>query len=251
MKNPPSFQFYPQDFLADVNVRDMTMKELGAYITLLCNCWIEDGIPVDSRVVQVWFKPGSIIAKCFYEKDGVYRNKRLDLERQKQIMWREKSQLGGRHSADKKKVVKGGSSVVQARVKPSLLSSPSSPSGEDPKKDLLTIVPDVIFYLNEKTGKKFNPKSKETSSMILARAKEGATLDEFKKVIDVKAAKWRGDPKMDDYLRPSTLFRPTNFENYLNEIIPDRKKPSGDNLPSDDVYRRAYEKRKAAEGGRA
>jgi uncharacterized protein YdaU (DUF1376 family) len=126
MRNPPSFAFYPQDFLSDVNVRDMTMRELGAYIVLLCNCWIEDGIPVDSRVVQGWLKPGSIIAKCFYEKDGVYRNKRLDLERQRQINWREKSRLGGLHAADNKRTIKGGARVVKPPFKPSLLSSPSS-----------------------------------------------------------------------------------------------------------------------------
>jgi uncharacterized phage protein (TIGR02220 family) len=247
MKNPPAFQFYPQDFISDINVQAMTLEERGAYITLLCHCWIEDGIPKDSRVVQGWLDNGSIVAKCFYEKGGVYRNKRLDLERQKQVNWREKSKLGGLHSADNKKNKKGGSRVVQPPFKPSVFPLPSSPSGEDPKKDLLSIVVPVILYLNEKTGKKFNPKSKNTASMIRARAKEGATLDEFKKVIDVKAAKWRGDPKMDDYLRPSTLFNPTNFENYLNEIIPDRKKPSIDNLPSQDVYRDAYLKRKAQE----
>jgi hypothetical protein len=36
-------------------------------------------------------------------------------------------------------------------------------------------------------------------------------------VIDVKVEKWKGDPKMDDFLRPDTLFRPKNFEAYLNE----------------------------------
>jgi len=248
MKNPPSFQFYPQDFLADLNVRDMSDRELGGYIRLLCHCWIEDGLPADgtSRVVEGYFKKSPTVARCFVEKDGKYRNLRLDLEREKQRQWRDKCSKGGLHSAENKKHIKVSSTKGQVKANSSSSSS-SSPFNEDPKKDLLSIVVPVISYLNEKTGKKFNPKSKETSSMILARAKEGATLDEFKKVIDVKAAKWRGDPKMDDYLRPSTLFRPTNFENYLNEIIPDRKKPSGDNLPSDDVYREAYEKRKAQE----
>lgn len=47
MKNhkPPSFQFYPQDFLADLNVTLMNMEERGAYITLLCHNWIEGAIP--------------------------------------------------------------------------------------------------------------------------------------------------------------------------------------------------------------
>jgi uncharacterized protein YdaU (DUF1376 family) len=126
MKNSPSFQFYPQDFLADINVQDMTMKELGIYIKLLCHCWIEDGLPVGSRVVQRWFKQGSTVARCFYEKEGFYRNERLDIERQKQVDWREKSRLGGIHSADNKKVIKGGSRVVQPRANSSTSSSTSS-----------------------------------------------------------------------------------------------------------------------------
>jgi uncharacterized protein YdaU (DUF1376 family) len=132
MKNSPSFQFYPQDFLSDIHVQSMTMEERGAYITLLCHCWIENGIPTDSRVVEGWFKQGSIIARCFYEKDGVYRNKRLDLERQKHAAWRKKSQEGGRHSAEKKRntkqneTIKGGSRVVKPPSNSSTSSSTSN-----------------------------------------------------------------------------------------------------------------------------
>ena len=139
MKNPaPSFQFYPQDFLADLNVQSMTNEECGRYIKLLCHCWIEDGLPIKggSRVVDKWLKQGSTVAKCFYEKDGFYRHKRLDLERQRQVMWREKSRIGGRHSADNKKVVKGGSRVVQPKANTSSSSSSSS-SIKDHKNDLL------------------------------------------------------------------------------------------------------------------
>ena len=37
----------------------------------------------------------------------------------------------------------------------------------------------------------------------------------FKFVIDNRVKEWKGG-KMEEYLRPSTLFAPTNFENYLN-----------------------------------
>lgn len=84
MKNRPSFQFYPGDFLADLNVQSMTMEERGIYITLLCHCWIEDGLPLDDehQMAQLWKRPA--VAKCFSEKNGKLRNPRLDKEKKKQ-----------------------------------------------------------------------------------------------------------------------------------------------------------------------
>jgi uncharacterized phage protein (TIGR02220 family) len=77
----------------------------------------------------------------------------------------------------------------------------------------------VVAYLNEKTGRKFNPINKRTAGFIKARIAEGRTLDDFKRVIDNKTAKWMNDPKMNDYLRPETLFG-TKMEAYINEAPP-------------------------------
>ena len=74
----------------------------------------------------------------------------------------------------------------------------------------------VISYLNEKTGSKFKWQSKDYQKHINARVTEGYTLDDFKKVIDIKCAEWLGDARMCKYLRPSTLFG-TKFEAYLNQ----------------------------------
>jgi uncharacterized protein YdaU (DUF1376 family) len=125
MKNPPSFQFYPQDFLADINVQAMTMEERGIYITLLCHCWIEDGLPIEeeSRLVDEYFKKSSAVAQCFVEKDCKYRNPRLDLEREKQLKWREKCSVGGIHSAESKRLIKGSSTKGQLRANSSSSSS--------------------------------------------------------------------------------------------------------------------------------
>jgi uncharacterized protein YdaU (DUF1376 family) len=134
MKNPPSFQFYPQDFLSDINVQAMTMEERGIYITLLCHCWIEDGLPVEteSRLVDNYFKKSDAVAQCFIEKDARYRNPRLDLERDKQRRWREKCSVGGSHSAEKKKLIKGSSTKGQVK------GNSSSSSSSSIKKNPLT-----------------------------------------------------------------------------------------------------------------
>ncbi|WP_313235841.1 conserved phage C-terminal domain-containing protein [Sporosarcina ureae] len=75
----------------------------------------------------------------------------------------------------------------------------------------------VIAYLNEKTGKQFKATSAATKKFINARVKEGYTQQDFVQVIELKVSQWNNNPEYRAYLRPSTLFNPTNFENYLNE----------------------------------
>lgn len=77
---------------------------------------------------------------------------------------------------------------------------------------------DIVSYLNEKVGKSFKHKTAKTRSLIKARFKDGFTIDDFNRVIDIKAAQWLNDSHMSQYLRPETLFG-TKFESYLNEKI--------------------------------
>ena len=84
---------------------------------------------------------------------------------------------------------------------------------------------EVVEYLNLKTGYHYKHTTKATRSKIEARLNEGFTLDDFKKVIDKMVADWKGT-KMEQYLRPETLFG-TKFEGYLNaNIVKEDKKPS-------------------------
>ena len=76
----------------------------------------------------------------------------------------------------------------------------------------------IVSYLNDKTNKKFKASSSKTKSLIDARYNEGYTLDDFKKVIDVKVNSWLGNIDMEKYLRPETLFS-NKFESYLNEGV--------------------------------
>ena len=77
------------------------------------------------------------------------------------------------------------------------------------------IYSEVIKYLNEKANTNYRPSTKNTQGFISARLKEGFTVEDFKKVIDVKAKSWIGTD-FEKYLRPATLFG-AKFENYLNE----------------------------------
>lgn len=84
------------------------------------------------------------------------------------------------------------------------------------------VVNDIVTYLNQKSGKKFSTTTKETAKHINGRLSEGRTFDDFQYVIDVKTVEWLNDKKMNKYLRPETLFSPTNFESYLNQSMPEK-----------------------------
>lgn len=98
-----------------------------------------------------------------------------------------------------------------------LSSSSNQKESEAHEHKKIDIIEDVINYLNEKAEKKFTTKNKATIKIINARIKEGFSIDDFKKVIDVKCFKWK-NTDMNDYLRPQTLFS-QKMEGYLNEKI--------------------------------
>ena len=84
---------------------------------------------------------------------------------------------------------------------------------------------EIISYLNQELGTKYRAESKAIREMINGRLSEGYTVEDFKTVIDNMTAEWSGDEKMSQYLRPSTLFAPTHFPEYLNRK-PKAKKQS-------------------------
>lgn len=78
------------------------------------------------------------------------------------------------------------------------------------------LVAEIISYLNEKTDKNFKSGVAKNRDLIKARLKEGYSLEDFKKVIDIKVAEWLNDEAMSKFLRPETLFS-NKFEGYLNQ----------------------------------
>lgn len=92
----------------------------------------------------------------------------------------------------------------------------------------------IVGYLNEKNGTRYKADSKDTVKLIRTRMKEGYTVDDFIAVIDNMCALWKGDPKMDNFLRPSTLFGP-KFENYLNSKAPQPAGRGGYGAPAANI----------------
>lgn len=92
----------------------------------------------------------------------------------------------------------------------------------------INIIKDIVGFLNEKAETRYKPTSKPTQKHIQARLREGFTFEDFKTVIEKKVSDWKGDPKMEKYLRPETLFG-SKFESYLNQ-------KNKTNANSDDAY---------------
>jgi len=135
----PAFQFYPADYASSQRVRLLTLEEEGAYINLLCSCWLHGSIPADpamaarlvgkgcsatlATTVLTMFTPSSEAGRMVHD--------RLERERLKQSDWREKSASGGRKSAELRK---GASTTLQPPLpnginqKATLQSSSSSMS---------------------------------------------------------------------------------------------------------------------------
>lgn len=86
------------------------------------------------------------------------------------------------------------------------------------KPDRTETIRKVVQYLNDKAGKHFKASTENTKKHINARLNEGYSLDDFIAVVDKKVQAWKGDPQMDRYLRPETLFG-RKFESYLNENV--------------------------------
>lgn len=113
-------------------------------------------------------------------------------------------------------------------------------------------VTSVVNYLNERLGTHYRANSKATQRSVLARKREGYSLDDFKRVIDTKIADWGNDPKMRRFLNPDTLFAPSKFEKYLNQqsvcVRPKATQATGviDGMSMEEYERKRQEQRLVA-----
>lgn len=83
----------------------------------------------------------------------------------------------------------------------------------------------TIEYLNKKADKHYRF-TQANLRIINTRLNDGFTLNDLQRVIDTKTAQWLNNPKMQQYLRPATLFNASKFEGYLNENVPNQQKGS-------------------------
>lgn len=103
------------------------------------------------------------------------------------------------------------------------LPEPTRKSGNDdtkgevcPKNSTSEKRHEIIDYLNRRMGTSYKPDSKGIKSILDPRLKDGYTVEDCKTVIDNMILAWGSDDKMRQYIRPSTLFRASHIDSYLN-----------------------------------
>lgn len=83
---------------------------------------------------------------------------------------------------------------------------------------------EILNVLNELAGKRFKP-IKSNLKPISARLKEGYTVQELKEIVQVKTLEWKNNEVMNPHLCPTTLFRPSNADKYLNQLLSIKANP--------------------------
>jgi uncharacterized phage protein (TIGR02220 family) len=94
------------------------------------------------------------------------------------------------------------------------------------EEDLREKIEAIIARINQHAGTSFRADTKESARMISARLKT-YTLQEALRVVDAMATKWLKTDMRQHYV-PTTLFRESNFEKYLQM--------ASDHIPSNTGY---------------
>ncbi|MDR7817100.1 conserved phage C-terminal domain-containing protein [Riemerella anatipestifer] len=92
------------------------------------------------------------------------------------------------------------------------------------KAEILTMEKELLKKFNEITGRRFR-ETKANLQGISARLKDGYTEQEILEVIQLKTLEWKKNPTMSVHLNPVTIFRPSNFDKYINQVLTIKENP--------------------------
>jgi uncharacterized protein YdaU (DUF1376 family) len=147
---PPAFQFYPDNFLGGTAL--FSCVEVGAYIRLLCYQWDLGFLPNDTAKLSDLARCGqneinAITHKFALCPDGKLRNERMEIEREKQRLYRAGQSAKGKASA--KARFNHGSTTVQPSGQPKAQPNSNSPSPSPSPSMSPSPIPDSISKKQE------------------------------------------------------------------------------------------------------
>ena len=82
--------------------------------------------------------------------------------------------------------------------------------GDDPQ------VEEIVEFMNKLYGRNFKANSDYATKGLRERLNE-YTLEQIKLVISNRYVEWKDDAVMSKHLNPTTIFRPSKFEKYIEE----------------------------------
>lgn len=254
MSKDPAVLFYISDWLT--STKEMRADERGWYLNLILHQYDKGDLPNNveelANLADVRFSEfdnfkqrwEQVLKQKFEEnKNGRLENSKAKKILQGRAQFKEKRSNSGRigyvikfaksnicneneyieyikKNFDFENTTINDKQVLKQVLKHLLKLYRNENENENVNKDAIK---NVIEYLNEQANKNFSPDSQATKEHLNARIKEGRKYEDFIHIIDIKVNQWKGDPKMDGYLRPQTLFAPKKFESYLNEKIQPKK----------------------------
>lgn len=156
----PAFQFYPADWLSDEQCSLYSLEEEGAYIRLICYCWREGTIPADPEKCAKLIGKGcstnlARVVQGGFLQDPSNKDRmihpRLEQERAKQMAWKSKCSIGGKHSQQQQKVTKTRVVQVDTNKGSSTLLLQSSSSSSD--IDIVSQASEIYALYPRKVGR--------------------------------------------------------------------------------------------------
>lgn len=204
---PPAFQFYPDNFIQGVS--DMEQCEVGAYILLLCYQWNHGSIPADKpRLERIahGYVSDHVLAK-FRLFDGLLKNERLELEREKQEAYRktraENGAKGGRPKAHANHMV--------LKQEPNGKAYESSPSpSPSPSSDLSLSIREIHEWYSEQMGGGVKM-DMATERRWYEWFKAGHESEDFKRVVKHVRDGINAGTRNAGALKLSNLLQPDSF----------------------------------------
>jgi len=106
------------------------------------------------------------------------------------------------------------------------------------RKQLESDITEVIQEINRVTKKNFRTTTEIYRKGIKGRFNDGYTKEQMLAVVRWKQQDWGSDPKQSKFVNPETLFRPGNFDRYLQEIGDDKVEAmtNGTMLTVENIY---------------
>jgi len=78
---------------------------------------------------------------------------------------------------------------------------------------------EVLSFMNNLYGRGFQETTVSYVNIIGSRLRDGETVDDLKLVIANRWEAWKDNEVMKDHLNPTTIFRPSKYAKYKEEVI--------------------------------
>lgn len=241
LRKQPFLKFYVRDWIGSTKLKRCSATAHGIMINVMANMHMEETYGVilleqntkqnNKQNLTMFERAVNILCKFLtFDREEVeaglkelVSNRVLYVENESIICHRmvkdndisekraNSGALGGATSMELKTEFAQANTKANTKAKKKQKSESESESANEYENE----VKEVVSYLNLKAGKDYRFNGANVK-FIRARLAEGYTVEQHKKVIDVKCKEWLGG-KMEKFLRIATLFIPSHFEDYLNQ----------------------------------